>query len=104
MRAYSLRARLLASAAVAIFAALAVAWLAMTWLFERQLQHRAEQELRRDALQLVSGLSVDANGSLPALDGPDDPRFDTPAGGLYWQVSAPSGTQRSRSLWDQVLP
>ena len=104
MRPYSLRLRLLASAAVAIFAALAVAWLAMTWLFERQLQRRAEQELRRDALQLVAGLSVDANGSLPALDGPDDPRFDTPASGLYWQVSSPSGTQRSRSLWDQVLP
>ena len=104
MKAYSLRMRLLAGATVAIFAALAVAWLAMTWLFEHQLQRGAERELRRDALQLVASLSLDANGSLRALDGPDDPRFETPEGGLYWEVTAPSGTQRSRSLWDQVLP
>jgi len=104
MRAYSLRLRLLAGAAVAIFAALAVAWLAMTWLFERQIERRVEDELRRDALQLVSGLTVAANGTVPALDGPDDPRLDTPGGGLYWQVSGKNWMQRSRSLWDQVLP
>ena len=104
MRAYSLRIRLLAGAAVAIFAALAVAWLVMTSLFERQFERQMENELRRDALQLVSGLAVDANGSVPPLDGPDDPRLDTPGGGLYWQVSGKNWMQRSRSLWDQVLP
>ena len=104
MRAYSLRVRLLAGATIAIFAALAIAWVAMTWLFDRQLQRRVEDELRRDALQLASGLTLDSKGSIPPLDGPDDPRFDAPAGGLYWQVSGPGWSQRSRSLWDQVLP
>lgn len=104
MRAYSLRIRLLAGAAVAIFAALAVAWLAMTWLFERQLEQRVENELRRDGLQLASGLAINATGSVPPLDGPDDPRLDIPGGGLYWQVSGKNWTQRSRSLWDQMLP
>jgi len=104
MKAYSLRWRLLLGAAIAIFATLAVAWLVMTWLFDRQLERQAEQELRRDALELVGGLKADANGAIPMLDGPGDARFDTPASGLYWQVSGLSGTQRSRSLWDQVLP
>ncbi len=104
MTAYSLRIRLLAGAVIAIFAALAVAWMAMTWLFERQLERRVADELRRDALQLAAGLKVDARGSIPPLDGPDDPRFDTPASGLYWQVSGKATNQRSRSLWDAILP
>jgi signal transduction histidine kinase len=104
MMAHSLRWRLLLGAAIAIFATLAVAWMVMTWLFDRQLERQAEQELRRDALELVGDLKADANGAIPMLDGPGDARFDTPASGLYWQVSGPSGTQRSRSLWDQVLP
>src|SRR5215472_9830781 len=104
MRAYSLRWRLLAGAAIAIFATLTVAWFVMTWLFDLQLERQAEQELRRDALELVADLKADETGKLPTLEGPGDPRFDTPASGLYWQVTAPSGTQRSRSLWDQELP
>ena len=104
MRTYSLRLRLLLGAIIAIFAALSVAWLVMTWLFERQLERQAEQELRRDALELVADLKTDANGAIPMLEGPDDPRFEKPASGLYWQVSGSNATQRSRSLWDQVLP
>ncbi len=103
MKHYSLRLRLLAGAAVAIFIALAIAGAAMTVLFQRQILERVEQELRRDALQLVAGLSVDAAGSIMVLQAPTDPRFDTPASGLYWQMSDKSQTQRSRSLWDQVL-
>jgi signal transduction histidine kinase len=104
MRAYSLRWRLLAGAAIAIFATLTVAWFAMTWLFDLQLERQAEEELRRDALELVADLKADESGKLPMIEGPGDPRFDKPASGLYWQVTAPSGTQRSRSLWDQELP
>jgi len=103
MTRYSLRLRLLAGAAVAVFVALAVAWVAMTLLFQRQLEQQMEQELRRDALQLIAGLSVDAMGSVTVLESPTDPRFDTPASGLYWQISGKSQTERSRSLWDQAL-
>jgi signal transduction histidine kinase len=95
---------LLAGAAIAIFATMTVAWFVMTWLFDLQLERQAEQELRRDARELVADLKADETGKIPTLEGPADPRFDTPASGLYWQVTASSGTQRSRSLWDQELP
>jgi signal transduction histidine kinase len=104
MNAHSLRLRLLAGAAVAIFAALAVAWVAMTLLFQRHLELRVEQELRRDALQLIAGLTVDPPGMIALQQLPTDPRFARPAGGLYWQISAGEQSERSRSLWDQALP
>src|SRR5262245_35303455 len=104
MTRYSLRLRLLFGAAIAVFIALALAWLAMTLLFQRHLELRVEQELRRDALQLVAGISVDATGTIATQQVPTDPRLSIPAGGLYWQISANQQSQRSRSLWDQALP
>jgi len=104
MTRHSLRLRLLVGAAVAVFVALAFAWLAMTLLFQRHLELRVEQELRRDALQLVAGLSIDPAGMITAQQPPTDPRLSIPAGGLYWQISAGQQSQRSRSLWDQALP
>jgi signal transduction histidine kinase len=103
MTRYSLRLRLLAGAAVAVFAALAIAWVAMLLLFAQHLERRVEQELRADALQLIAGLSVDAAGAIAVANRPADPRFDTPASGLYWQIGNGVTTQRSRSLWDQML-
>jgi signal transduction histidine kinase len=103
MTHHSLRLRLLAGAAVAIFAALAIAWVFMTFLFQQELERRVEQELRRDALQLIAGLNVDAAGTITVQQPPTDPRFETPASGLYWQVSGTGVTERSRSLWDDAL-
>jgi signal transduction histidine kinase len=103
MRRPSVRLRLLAGAAVAIFIALAVAWLGMTLLFQNHLERRAELELHRDALQLVAGLEAGPDGVLAVVQRPSDPRFETPASGLYWQISAADLIFRSRSLWDQAL-
>ena len=103
MTRYSLRLRLLAGGAVAVFVALALAWLAMTLLFQRHLELRVEQELRRDALQLVAGVMLNPAGMITIQQLPTDPRFGIPSGGLYWQVTAGDQTQRSRSLWDQAL-
>jgi signal transduction histidine kinase len=103
MTRYSLRLRLLAGGAVAVFAALALAWLAMTLLFQRHLELRVEQELRRDGLQLVAGVSLNPAGMITIQQEPTDPRFGSPAGGLYWQISTAQQSQRSRSLWDQAL-
>lgn len=100
----ALRVRLLGGAAVAIFVALALAWLAMTLLFARHIERRVEEELKRDARQLVAGLFVDRAGDTVLRQRPTDPRFAAPASGLYWQVTAPADTERSRSLWDQSLP
>lgn len=100
----ALRVRLLGGAAMAIFVALALAWLAMTLLFSRHIERRVEEELKRDARQLVAGLSVGPNGDVRLRQRPTDPRFITPASGLYWQVTTGPAAERSRSLWDQSLP
>ena len=100
----SLRVRLLLSAAVTIFLALAAAWVAMTLLFERHVERRIEADLIREGLQLAAAVSIGPDGS-PALDRePGDARFFEPASGLYWQVSTDRGALSSRSLWDQHLP
>jgi signal transduction histidine kinase len=100
----SLRVRLLLGAAIAIFLALAAAWVAMTLLFERHVERRIEADLVREGLQLAAALSIASDGK-PALERePGDARFFEPASGLYWQVSTPQGTLSSRSLWDQQLP
>ena len=104
MKPRSLRVRLLAGAAIAIFVALAAAWLAMTLLFERHVERRVEADLIRDGMQLAASIAVGADG-LPVLSRePGDSRFGEPASGMYWQVSTAAGSLRSRSLWDESLP
>lgn len=100
----SLRVRLLLGAAIAIFVALAASWVAMTLLFERHTERRVEADLIRDGLLLAADVSLDGTGAPQLTERPGDARFLEPASGLYWQVSTPQGTLRSRSLWDQDLP
>jgi signal transduction histidine kinase len=99
----SLRWRLLLGGAAAILLSLGLAWLFMTLLFERHLERRLQDEMTRDALQLVAALSLQADGSPRLESAPDDPRFQKPAGGYYWEVSTDRGVLRSRSLWDSAL-
>ncbi len=100
----SLRVRLLVAATVAIFLALAAAWVGMTFLFERHIERRVTDDLIREGLQLAAHVSLAADGR-PQLDRePGDTRFAEPASGLYWQVSTRGGSLRSRSLWDETLP
>ena len=104
MKPRSLRVRLLLSAAVAVFLALAAAWLVMTVLFGRHIERRVQTDLVRDGMQLAANLSIGRDG-LPLLNRePGDVRFGEPASGLYWQLTTPAGSLRSRSLWDQALP
>ncbi len=100
----SLRVRLLLGAAIAFLLALSAAWVAMTLLFERHIERRIEAELVREGLQLAAGVRIAPDGSLQLQRQPADPRFTEPASGLYWQLSTPGSTLRSRSLWDQELP
>lgn len=100
----SLRVRLLGGAAIAIFVALAVAWILMTLLFERHIERRVEVDLTRNGLQLVAALKLAPDGRPFADQHPSDPRFDEPASGLYWQLSTAAGVLQSRSLWDETLP
>jgi signal transduction histidine kinase len=104
VKARSLRVRLLLGATVAIFIALAAAWLVMTLLFERHIERRVHADLVRDGMQLAANLSIGPHGAPLLSRDPGDARFAEPASGLYWQVTTLRGSLRSRSLWDQRLP
>ncbi|HKS58378.1 MAG TPA: sensor histidine kinase [Steroidobacteraceae bacterium] len=104
MKARSLRVRLLLTAAVAIFVALAAAWVVMTLLFERHIERRVEADLIRDGMQLAANLSIGPDGAPLLSREPGDARFAEPASGVYWQVTTARGSLRSRSLWDESLP
>jgi signal transduction histidine kinase len=104
VKARSLRVRLLLGATVAIFIALAAAWLVMTLLFERHIERRVHADLVRDGMQLAANLSIGPDGAPLLSRDPGDARFAEPASGLYWQVTTLRGSLRSRSLWDQRLP
>ncbi len=99
-----MRVRLLLGAAIAIFLALAAAWIAMTLLFERHIERRIEADLIREGLQLAAAVAIGVDGKPRLESEPGDGRFFEPASGLYWQVSTSRGTLSSRSLWDQHLP
>src|SRR3546814_3182858 len=49
------------------------------------LERRLADELQRDGVRLVSGLTVGPGDSLAVAEGPRDERFTAPASGLYWR-------------------
>lgn len=100
----SLRIRFIVTAAAAIGLALVLAWGGLSVLFERHLERQAQADLERFGAVLAAALSVDAQGRPVLSAAPNDPRFHTPGGGLYWRVSTPAGALASRSLWDGALP
>lgn len=103
LNARSLNARLLLFAGGATAGALVVAWLVLGLLFERHAERQLQAELERHGLALIAALDLDAQGRPTLSTRPFDPRFERPASGLYWRISAPGGDLRSRSLWDGAL-
>lgn len=99
----SLRLRLFVGGAAAVVAALALAASGLDWLFENHVERRAAAELSLHLDQVVAGLERGGDGALKLTQPPSDPRFARPLSGLYWQIEAPSGRLRSRSLWDGAL-
>lgn len=104
MRSHSLRLRLLAGAGAWIAVALLLAGFAIVLIFTASVERDRRQDLLASLDRLLT--SVSADGELSQLQpGLSDPRYGTPAGGLYWQVLDPATgeTARSRSLWDTGL-
>lgn len=104
MRAPSLKLRLLLVSATSIAVALLVAGLAIASMFSRHVERSLEVDIESQLARLVA--LIDPNPPAPRLTQPmSDPRYETPAGGIYWQIRDPAdGTvTRSRSLWDTVL-
>ena len=101
----SLRFRLAAGALVAIAVALALVWFVLGHLFEDYLADQYANEMAAVSDALGARLAIE-NGALSLVSEPSDPRFQTPAGGRYWQITPDdpgASPLRSRSLWDEEL-
>lgn len=100
----SLRFRLAAGALISIAVALSLVWFVLGHLFEDYLADQYANEMTAVSDALGARLTV-SRGNLALASEPSDPRFQIPAGGLYWQISPENGMPplRSRSLWDQEL-
>ncbi len=104
MKSRSLRLRLLILSAGTVAIALLLAGIAITAIFANHVERNLESQLQAQMTRLTALLNVAATP--PSLTTPmADPRFDVPAGGLYWQVADEAGQPllRSRSLWDAAI-
>jgi hypothetical protein len=93
----SLRLRLLLLAAVSLIVVLIVAGLAFAATFASHSQRVLADHLRAELDRVVA--LVDPNPAEPRLTRPmPDARYETPAGGIYWQIrdSSTGTTGRSR--------
>ncbi len=101
----SLRVRLLLGGAAWIVVALIAAWAFIVANFAFLIETERRADLQASFDRIVAEIDPDVANpvSESALT---DPRYDTPLGGLYWQVEdLESGDLvRSRSLWDIELP
>jgi signal transduction histidine kinase len=105
VRSRSLRLRLLILSAATVAIALLLAGIAITAIFANHVERNLESQLQAQMTRLTALLTVTA--ASPNLTAPMvDPRFDVPAGGLYWQIADEAGVAllRSRSLWDETIP
>ncbi len=104
MKLHSLRLRLLAGAGLWILVALLLAGVAIVSIFAATVERDQREDLLAGLDQVLSG--IEPNIALADLNPRlSDPRYATPAGGLYWQVvNLDSGeVGQSRSLWDTEL-
>lgn len=104
MKSRSLRLRLLILSAGTVVLALVLAGIAITAIFANHVERNLESQLQAQMTRLTALVHVGPEA--PTLTAPmADPRFDVPAGGLYWQIADEAGValSRSRSLWDDAI-
>lgn len=104
MNGHSLRLRLLAGAGAWIAIALVLAGAAIVFTFSASVSRDRHEDLLARLDRVLTEVSAD--GTLSGIGRSlADPRYETPGGGLYWQVlDLDSGEAvRSRSLWDTGL-
>jgi signal transduction histidine kinase len=97
----SLFGRLLATAIVALIAALSFAALAIGNVLEHFVMRGLDDRL--DAQVAVVARAVRPDGSIDATAAIDVPPFDQPNSGWSWEVRSPGGTLRSRSLGKEAI-
>ncbi len=105
MKEPSLRLRLLVLSIFSVVLVVSVAGVSISTLFANHVHRSFERGLSTQLDRLIA--LVNATPETPKLRQPmPDARYETPASGMYWQVTDPARnvTIRSRSLWDTVLP
>lgn len=100
----SIRWRLVLAGGLAIALALALSGMGLAVLFERHVARVAAADLRDRALALAAMVEPQAQAGARLRAPPEDPLYDQPFSGHYWQVRLGDETRRSRSLWDYTLP
>jgi signal transduction histidine kinase len=104
MRPPALRLRLLATSAASILVALLLAGVVISALFARHVERDLRAGLGDEMNRIIALLDADAP-ELAMRQPMSDPRYSTPYGGIYWQVTdeTSGATLRSRSVWDKTL-
>jgi signal transduction histidine kinase len=100
----SIRWRLVAAGGLAIALALALSGMGLAVLFERYVARVAAADLHDRALALAAMVEPRGKSGARLRAPPEDPLYDQPFSGHYWQISLGDETRRSRSLWDHALP
>ncbi len=105
MKRNSLAVRLVAAAVLWIGGALLAGGLLLSSLFRGYVERTFDARLEVHLTSLISVINVGSDGQLALSRELEEPRFKKPFSGWYWQIRDAAGpVQRSRSLWDQVLP
>ncbi|CCG08709.1 ATP-binding protein [Pararhodospirillum photometricum] len=100
----SLRRRLLTSGAAWLLTAVAGAYALLDWAIADTLERTFQGRLALDLESLIAATEVTTAGQIRLTREPPNPLFARPYSGWYWQISHGEAVQRSRSLWDTVLP
>ncbi|WP_448954559.1 hypothetical protein [Labrys neptuniae] len=105
MTSFSLRRRMLLGSVVAIVIATVLAGIGIDAISGLAIRALELSEIDDEMRLLLGSIEINANNELSIDEGPQDPRFELPNGGLYWQVGRNGNVElRSQSLWDQGLP
>jgi signal transduction histidine kinase len=104
MKSKSLAFRLVIGAALWITVAVVAGAIVLSAVFRNYAERTFDAQLSVMLDALVASTTVKENGDLEMTRGPNEPRFEQPYSGWYWEVMDSHGPiMRSRSLWDQVI-
>ena len=104
MKIKSLAFRLVIGASLWITAAVLVGGVLLSAVFRGYADRSFDAQLSVLTDALVAASAVSPDGEITISRGPDEPRFEQPYSGWYWEIMDDKGPLlRSRSLWDQVL-
>lgn len=104
MKRRSLARRLLVSSLLGLALLLPAGGVALSWAFRRSAEAAFDERLAAWSQAVLAALGPDGAGGV-GLERPDDPRFERPLSGWYWEVRIEGRrVAASRSLWDAELP